>query len=658
MIALGARIPMHFTIGEGVDMKKDPVKSVMEAAMPRHTAGTLMRRYSMLEILQALEAEPDMPYALYADAAQKAHATATENPDYAWVLPYLREETEKYRVMPITTPTFKAYANFDRIGERHLFDTQMYELRTRLNTLALAVLLDIEGAKAPYEDILYAFLHLPTWSLSAHLLDHSTEDYWDYPTEPFDETGRVRGTGRTRKQSQDLCSTSAAFMLCEMAQLLEGKVEPCLLRWSRQEAYGRIIGNFMSCSPYLYFESLPTNWSGVCMSSIGAAAIYLITEPRTLAPILLRVLEGLRVHETGYSDDGMCPEGFGYWQYGFEYYLMFAELLKRRTGGRMDILGENEKMRRVAGFGTNCCFGHTLKLPFGDANCHGILDEAVRRYVGCMGVPVPPQGDTKASFLAAWEHCPLQLRHLLWTEKPADVALAYPRSATYPQSQCYMGCYRAQEDPVCLLVKGGNNGESHNHNDVGTFVISRGDNMIASDPGGGDYCREYFREQRYTFFAARSMGHNFPIVDGTEQTASDTCAARSFDVRHEGDRDTISIDLTGVLAVDALAEQHRLLSGDLKTGRITVEDIFELTRPTEIRDRIVTLFEPEPIGYGVIRIGGAQGMTLRFDEDALIPAVEKVMHHLHDQDHVFTLDLIPRTQHNGTVCIRMVWDIE
>lgn len=64
-------------------MKKDPVEAVMEAAMPKHTASTLMRRYSMLEILQALEAEPNMPYALYSDAAEKARATVTENPDYA-----------------------------------------------------------------------------------------------------------------------------------------------------------------------------------------------------------------------------------------------------------------------------------------------------------------------------------------------------------------------------------------------------------------------------------------------------------------------------------------------------------------------------------------------------------------------------------------------
>lgn len=638
--------------------KKDSIKIIMENAMPKTFASTFMRRYSLYEILTALEAEENMPYALYADAAETARKTATENPDYAWMLPYLQEQVKRYSETPITTPTFQAYASFDRVGERHQFDAKMYELRIRLNTLSLAVLLDVEGAKPLYEDILYQFLHLPTWSLSAHLLDHSLEDYWDYPVEHFDETGRVSGVGRTRKQTQDLCSTSAAFMLCEMAQLLEGKVEPCLLRWSRQEAYERVLGNFMSCGAYLYFESLPTNWSGVCMSSLGAAAIYLITEPRTLAPILMRVLEGLRVHETGYSDDGMCPEGFGYWQYGFEYYLMFADLLKRRTGGRIDILGENEKMMKVAGFGADCCFGHTLKLPFGDADWRGTIDEAVRRYVGCLGAKVPPQGDTKKSYLSSWEHGPLQLRHLLWTQKPADGAEVYPRSATYPESQCYMGCYNTKEDPICLLAKGGNNGESHNHNDVGTFVISRGDEMLAADTAGGDYCREYFREQRYTFFAARSMGHNFPIVDGVEQTGTVECAARSFDVTSEGDVDTITLDLTGVLATDALTRQLRVLKGDRKTGHIVVEDTFDLTRPVEIRDRVVSFDAPEVIGKGELRFGGENGMTLRFDEDTLEAVIAPVAHKVNGREQVYTTDLVLRVQKAGTVVITMTWDAQ
>ena len=34
----------------------------------------------------------------------------------------------------------------------------------------------------------------------------------------------------------------------------------------------------------------------------------------------------------------------------------------------IDLLGEDEKIRRVAGFGTDCCFKNGLKLPFGDCN--------------------------------------------------------------------------------------------------------------------------------------------------------------------------------------------------------------------------------------------------------------------------------------------------
>ena len=138
------------------EMKKDSVKIIMDHAMPKHTAGTFMRRYSQYEILTALEAEENMPYALFANAEENARKTVNEDPAYAWVLPYLREQVEKYRNTPIELPTFQAYANFDRVGERHQFDAKMYALRVRLSDLALAVLLDIEGAVPLYEDALYA----------------------------------------------------------------------------------------------------------------------------------------------------------------------------------------------------------------------------------------------------------------------------------------------------------------------------------------------------------------------------------------------------------------------------------------------------------------------------------------------------------------------
>ena len=616
-----------------------------------------MRQYTLAEILHALEQEKGVPFSLYMDAAQIARRTVTENPDYAWVMPHLRQATEKYARTPIEAPTFQQYADFERTGQRSGYDQAMYQLRTRLNTMSLAVLLDVEGAKEQYEDILYAFLHLPTWSLSAHYLYGAFEDYWDIPKDPYDETGRIRGLGRDRKHSLDLCSTSAAFMLCEMAQLLEGKIEPCLIRWSRQESFERVLSPFMSLSQFPHFEINPNNWSGVCMSSIGAAAIYLITDERTLAPVLVRVLAALKVHEEGYYEDGASPEGFGYWQYGFEYMLMFSELLKRRTGGHIDLMDDG-KLRRVAGFGTDCCFGKELKLPFGDCNWRGIYDEAVGRMVGSLGIPVPPQGDTKASFLSAFEHGPLQLRHLVWDMRPQAETYTHPRSAVYPVSEYYMGFYHKLDDPVYLLTKGGNNGESHNHNDVGSYVIIRGDQMLAADTAGGRYTKDYFSDKRYTFFAARSGGHNLPIVGGVEQEGHGRCRCKRFQAETAQDQDIVYMDLSGTLLCPQLTTFTRTLRGEKVTGHIEIEDYFLLTEPAEIRDRIVMLQKPEELVPGAWRVGGDAGMTLRFDAEALEVQLACVPHKVFEWDCIYTFDLIPRLPKAGETTILMTWDIQ
>ena len=615
-----------------------------------------MKHYALREVEQALSAEKNMPAALYADAAQTAARTAKENPEYRFLLPYLEERLRHYAQTPIEAPTFQAYANWERKGERHLFDGAMYELRRRLSLMSIAALLDVKGAKEQCEDILYAFLHLPTWSLSAHYLYGGLEDYWDIPKEPFDETGHVRGIGRDRRQSLDLCSCSASFILCELSQLLEGRIEPCLLRWCREESFERVLKPFMSLAPFPHFEINPNNWSGVCMSSIGAAAIYLISDTRTLSAVLMRVLESLEVHIGGYNDDGASPEGFGYWQYGFEYFLMFADLLKKRTGGRIDLM-QDEKVRRVAGFGADCCLGREMKLPFGDANVHGLYDKAVGRYVGNLGLPIPDLAeiDAKTCFDAQFEHTALMLRHLIWDMQPQTGVTAFPRSAVYPSSEYYMGFYHTPADPVYLLAKGGNNGESHNHNDVGSFVILRGNQMLAADAAGGDYCRDYFSEKRYTFFAARSISHNVPIVDGVEQEGHGRCRCTSFAVEQGEERDVITMDLSATLECAALKEYHRIITGGKRDGRITVRDVFCLSEGVRIQDRVVSLTEPVRVGEGALRIGGEQGMTLRYDAAQLDCVIETVAHRTHAGDCVYTIDLVPREERSGEIVIGMLW---
>lgn len=51
---------------------------------------------------------------------------------------------------------------------------------------------------------------------------------------------------------------------------------------------------------------------------------------------------------------------------------------------------------------------------------------------------------------------------------------------------------------TAFAIKGGNNGEPHNHNDVGSFLYSIGKEEIISDLGAGEYTKDYFGPERYS----------------------------------------------------------------------------------------------------------------------------------------------------------------
>lgn len=68
-----------------------------------------------------------------------------------------------------------------------------------------------------------------------------------------------------------------------------------------------------------------------------------------------------------------------------------------------------------------------------------------------------------------------------------------------------------------LSAKGGNNGESHNHNDVGSFVLYCDGKPVVIDIGTGVYEKKTFSPQRYEIPQMQSLYHNLPIIGGEGQ---------------------------------------------------------------------------------------------------------------------------------------------
>ena len=70
-----------------------------------------------------------------------------------------------------------------------------------------------------------------------------------------------------------------------------------------------------------------------------------------------------------------------------------------------------------------------------------------------------------------------------------------------------------------LAAKGGHNDESHNHNDIGHFIVYCDGSPMIIDPGVGTYTSKSFFSERYSIWSNQSAYHNLPLIDGVQQLA-------------------------------------------------------------------------------------------------------------------------------------------
>ena len=79
------------------------------------------------------------------------------------------------------------------------------------------------------------------------------------------------------------------------------------------------------------------------------------------------------------------------------------------------------------------------------------------------------------------------------------------------------GWYIKRTSNYEFAAKAGDNKESHNHNDIGVFLLNVGGDKIVTDPGRGEYTSDYFSSKRYKYFPTSALAHSVPVVNGIVQ---------------------------------------------------------------------------------------------------------------------------------------------
>jgi hypothetical protein len=494
----------------------------------------------------------------------------------------------------IPTTSYSRYRAFARTGAREPYETPYYRKREQLHAAALHLLLGHETYHDAVHDYLWSICEETTWVVPAH--------------------ARVI----------DLMAAETAFGLAEIVGLLGPALDAEVRYRVREEIARRVFTPFLHSAYDLRWFNGSDNWNGVCAGAIGGALLYLESDPARLASGLALVLESLRTFvATSFADDGSTTEGVGYWNYGLTYVIIFAELLRGRTAGAIDLLAA-PRLRRIAAFPPAMLLTAGHFASFADASetiafNPGLLARFADRtseteLLSILGPnsQIQPAGSSGLS---------RTLRDLLWWDGDQHATSALGDALLPDNGLARLTASTGTGAPIALAIKAGHNDEHHNHNDVGSFILHIAGETFLTDPGPGHYARDYFNERRYESPFANSGGHSVPVIGGQLQgTGRAFCGQLQVAAGVIASAKSATVDFASAYPVATLTTARRtiILATPNAAGTIaTLHDQFAFSDEGESIDEVLISWLPISIADATARLTGERHeLLLTIEEPA------------------------------------------
>ncbi|MBO5262567.1 MAG: heparinase II/III family protein [Clostridia bacterium] len=495
-----------------------------------------------------------------------------------------KELYEKANIVPMPV-TFSKLRMFSECGERYEFEEAYNQHLDKLVMCAyMAIIYGDEKYIREVDDCIYDVLSIYNWALSAHIPDLNEENYYEL----------------------DLASTAHGATFAIIYKLLGDKIHPQLKKRIVTELRRRILDPFKAQA--WHWEDRYNNWTSVCAGFTGITLMLMF--PEEFDKLLPRFNENMRKYYEGFPDDGVCLEGPGYWGYGFVSFLAYALVLKDYTRGEIDYF-KLPKTKKIAFFYQNTVLDKDVITSYGDCpmdvKTSAVLFHILKKEYG-KDFYIPTESRL------ALPVSPL-IHPLLYIEYYDPDLL----EDSVPLGECYMenaGWYVKRTPYYAIGAKGGTNGESHNHNDVGSFVFSKNNKQVFIDMGGRPYTKDYFTSDRYKYLETSSRGHNVPIINGQYQ--ANVRETRSYTSLENGVFRVDFRELYDIPQLKSLVREYRC-----EDSRVTIRDTFKIDGGGTFTERLVSFDKPQIID-GEILVGGVK---VKFDKHLAKASYTEDIHH-------------------------------
>jgi hypothetical protein len=383
------------------------------------------------------------------------------------------------------------------------------------------------------------------------------------------------------------------------------------------------------------------NWTPWICSNWLAATLIMERNVELRINDVGKILLVLDQFLNSYPEDGGCDEGPSYWGRAGGSLFECLELLESASGGKIDLYS-NPLVKEIGRYIYKAYIRGSYFVNFSDAPAKvTIQSDLVLRYglkikdpfLAGFGAYAASQQKILERGIGGGLTRQLQFLFSLGALEKQQPMEPLVRDVWLRENQ-YMAAREKENSSTgfYLASQGLHNDKSHNHNDVGNFILYADGEPCIIDVGPEAYTAKTFSSARYEIWTMQSAYHNLPTINGVMQKNGKQYAARNVQYRTSDDSVLFSLDIAGAYPSEAgVKKWTRQIVMDRRVGTVTVRDDYSMgSDAKELKLSLMTpcqVLRSEP-GRIVVRINAEKSgrppvdVEARFDQAKLSASVE------------------------------------
>jgi hypothetical protein len=494
----------------------------------------------------------------------------------------------KYKWEAIPATTTLGYA---RTGNRTEYQNLSFKKREVLATLLLG---EIYENKGQFTDQIingvWSICEESYWGLPVHLaLWHNNNNILPDVNDPY----------------VDLFAAETATFLSWVDYFMGDKLDaisPVIRKRIYSETNKRIFVPVMTFEhPWMGINEngrRPNNWNPwICSNWLNTALLLEKNESRR-AEMIAKILVVLDQYMNPHPFDGGCDEGPGYWNAAGASIFDNAALLNLATNNAFEYVFKDEKIRNLGSYIYRAQISEKYFLNFADANPQPNMSGGM---IWRFGRAIE---DKKMQEFGAW-YSQTTERKLsnsqffrvffdLFTTSEIEKTvkqLPLPKSYWFPDLQVMVARDKeGSTDGFFVGAKGGNNDESHNHNDIGNYVVYYDGLPLLIDVGSGTYTARTFSSKRYDIWNNRSDFHNLPTINGIPQKDGAQFKASEVNYIEGNDFAQLSLNIANAYPTEAGLEKLNRTIRLNRSKNVEITDVIDSKKPQQFVEHLMTCY--------------------------------------------------------------------